>query len=604
MSSPDEHRPDDHRPDGHRPDGDAELDRRLQQLSAEQAAAAPPPLPWDQVERRPASSTPGGRRGWAAAAATVLVVGAAVLVITARGAEAPTTLTPADTTPATAPADEAPPAPGATEPTAPVTTEPDGNDGDASMEIPHRVLLDGEPVGPVWSVTVANTADEQDALWAQLELDLDIDPELVDPATNVVIHFGPAASSSCPFGPLAAVRHDPATGHLYPELPVEGGPGCTDDANPHAVVVVVDRADLPDEAFTVWVANDDPPACCTDDVIRVDAGELATPPEPAPDTPPDASESTSPEPTTPEPTTPEEELPAGVTETTGIDIPSGDIQVGPADLAIAHADGDLWYHPGILGAAPTAPFRLAELADPRDPVVEGPPPNQVDHVAGVHEGAVVYGDCCEPVSGNVLAADGADSERLQVMAGFTPVLDPTGRRLATANSFFVAVVDLTTGTQWSRMLDDEADMPVDVWGVTWVADGESLVMLTSGADGFSLQPFTGTVPLEPGVAVPIGVEFDPTLTRQVSIAGVASDGAIAVAVVETDGAAPTFLRFHDADTLEEDPSRRIGFGPGTTSIRVDGDEMLWIEDEELYHRVGDGPARLLGDGYRAAWFIR
>lgn len=153
----------------------------------------------------------------------------------------------------------------------------DDDDATADGEIAADVLLDGHPAGPTWAVTVANTTAELDALWAELEIDLDMEP--IDLDTTVVIHYGPAASSSCPFDDLVAIRHDPSTERLYPDLPLEGDPpACTDDANPHAVVVAIERADLPDEAFTVWVENADPPSGVAGAERRVDAGELAEPP--------------------------------------------------------------------------------------------------------------------------------------------------------------------------------------------------------------------------------------------------------------------------------------------------------------------------------------
>lgn len=571
--------------------GSEPLDRRLRQLAAEQSDAAPTPHPWDDVERRVVPQR-SSRRSWsiaAAAAAVVLVVGAAV-VIGGRETDAPSTIAPGETVPTdTAPVPTEPPgAPDVTEP--PSTTEPDDEapDGATGVEIPSQLLLDGHPSGGTWTVSVADTTEQLDALLAVLEVDLDMEP--IDFTTSVVIHFGPAASSSCPFGPLVAVRHDPATGYLYPDLPVEGGPDCTDDANPHAVVVAIDRADLPHESFTIWVSNSTPPAGVAGAEIRVGAGELGEPP---------------PAPNGPEPGT-SNDVPPGVTETSGVAVPSGTIDAGPGDVVAAHTDGDLWYHPGLLGPAPGEPFRLAEFRDPRDPVTEGPPPNQVDHVAGVYDGAVIYGDCCEPVSGNVLAADGPDSDRINVVPGYTPVLDPTGLRLASANSSLVAVIDLASATQWTLMLDDGANdpgAPVDVWGVTWTADGSELVLLTSDQSRYALTPLTGAVPLERGDPVPIDVAFDPTLTRRVELAGTAAGGAIAVAVVESDGAAPTTVRFHDPETLIEDVSRRVELPAGTVSVRVNGDELLWVDGDTLWHRAGAAEPQPVSEAVRAAWFV-
>lgn len=575
------------------------LDRRLRQLVAEQAETAPSPRPWDEVRERSVPGRRSSRRAWvlAAAATLVLVVGTAVL-ITGGSADAPSTLAPSETdVPGPGPTvtepsetDPAGPGPSATPQTTQAPTLPDDEaPGDGvGAEIPARLLVDGVAAGDVWTVTVVNTAAELDALWSELAVDLDMEP--IDFTREVVIHFGPAESSSCPFAPLQAVRFDAGSGYLYPDLPIEGGPECTADANPHAVVVAVDRADLPTDAFSVWVANAEPPSGVASGVVRLGAGELAEPPS-----------------TDEPPTEVPVELPAGVTESAVGGVPSGMIEATGDDVVATGVDGDLWYHPGLLGTSSGEPFRLVDYGDPRVPVSEGPPPNQVEQVAGVYDGAVVFGDCCEPVSGNVFAVGGEDADRTPVVPGYTPVLDPGGTRLAAANAFAVTVIDLPSATQWTLMLDDdlgEGARPVDVWGVTWTDDGSALVLLTSDDDGYALTPLTGAVPLERGEPVPLDVEFDPTLTRRVTLAGVAADGAIAIAVVESDGSAATTVRFHDPGSLAEVEDRRIEFPATTSAVRVDGDEVMWVDDDTLWHRVADEAGRPLADEISAAWFVR
>lgn len=104
----------------------------------------------------------------------------------------------------------------------------------------------------------------------------------VDFDNQVVVFFGPAESSSCRFGPLKDVAYDPEVARVFPVLdfedPVADGEerACTSDDNPHAIVVAIERSDLPDSDFAFWVEQDDPPACCINNVTRVAAGELDT----------------------------------------------------------------------------------------------------------------------------------------------------------------------------------------------------------------------------------------------------------------------------------------------------------------------------------------
>ena len=138
----------------------------------------------------------------------------------------------------------------------------------------------------MWTTEVADTSIEWQALWATLHLANEPPPVSFD--TSVVIYFAPAESSSCPYRALDAVQFDPATRRLYPVIPIDVEPDaagafeCTADANPHAVIVAIDRADLPSEPFDVWVDNADPPACCGGGITPIRAGELRSPPPPNP----------------------------------------------------------------------------------------------------------------------------------------------------------------------------------------------------------------------------------------------------------------------------------------------------------------------------------
>ena len=209
------------------------------------------------------------RRRWAAlaaaAAVVALVVGLLALVQDGDEADAPVATQPTTLNSTIASSTTVQPAP-----------------PELSL-IDHVVLVDGEAVGEPWTTGVANTSDELTELWGGLGLPGAA--PAVDFTNDVVLYFNPAESGSCRFGPLDGVAHDPVTGRLFPVLRgvdpgsgESGGGTCTADANPHAIVVLVARRDLPPTDFVVWVNGFDPPANVLNGVTRVAAGELLTSP--------------------------------------------------------------------------------------------------------------------------------------------------------------------------------------------------------------------------------------------------------------------------------------------------------------------------------------
>jgi hypothetical protein len=201
---------------------------------------------------------PSGVRRWpVVAAAAVLIVVGVVVIAVVRVADAPE---PVAVTPPSTPI---------TTPTSPLTTTPPSEP--VAVQIEHRVLVDGAPVGEPWTTGLARTPDEFVALWGQLGLSGTA--PTVDFDDGVVIYFGPA-ESGCRFGPLDGIAHDPSTGRVFPIVPFEDPSDeseervCTEGANPYAILVEVDRADLPSTDFVVWVDN------AESNVTRIAAGEL------------------------------------------------------------------------------------------------------------------------------------------------------------------------------------------------------------------------------------------------------------------------------------------------------------------------------------------
>jgi hypothetical protein len=466
-------------------------------------------------------------------------------------------------------------APVATQPTTPSTTSSTTTVQPAQSElslIDHVVLVDGEAVGESWATGVASTSDELTELWD--ELGLQGAAPAVDFTDDVVVYFNPAESGSCRFGPLDGVAHDPSTGRLFPVLPyedpatdvIDGERFCTSDANPHAILVQVARSDLPSADFVVWVDNFDPPAMVLNRVTRVAAGELLAPP-----------------PATTEP--PETTVDATLAPTADFST------LGVDDVIVRRPDGDVVLHAGALDGEVAEPVLLIDRDDPRPIPDEGGGPNVIDHVAGTYDGMLVYGDCCEPIAGNVFAISepgaevdlfsGGTSDRAQRLGfGYGPALEPGGSRMVTNNFAGVVVSDLATGTTVS------APPPVDesAWGpltASWTSQ-RRVVVVSRDSDGRILatehDPATlselrrvviDPTPRAPQVGVGVHV-LDPI------------DGAISVVLVE-----PTGSRIVDIDTSTfEVVSLDRPFTPPSTAtvVRYSAarDAWAWIIDDVAY----------------------
>lgn len=110
-------------------------------------------------------------------------------------------------------------------------------------------LLGSAPVGAIERTEIATTAAQYQLLWAGSGLP--DDPPPVDLDASVVVWFGATFGGSCDI-----VLDDVAVtdGVLHGEYgPASSIDNCTDDARPHAFVVAVERASLPEAPFAVQV---------------------------------------------------------------------------------------------------------------------------------------------------------------------------------------------------------------------------------------------------------------------------------------------------------------------------------------------------------------
>lgn len=144
--------------------------------------------------------------------------------------------------------------------------------------VPHRVIVDGAPFGGVYDTAVIADGDAVEGLINEGGLAVDF---TVDFATEVVLVFDLAESGSqdpaCALPPLRDLVYDEPHQRIYPALADSGEPTpCEDDANPHRIVVAVERSALPEGPFSLWIDGGDP-TCCEEGVTFVAAGELTAP---------------------------------------------------------------------------------------------------------------------------------------------------------------------------------------------------------------------------------------------------------------------------------------------------------------------------------------
>lgn len=135
-------------------------------------------------------------------------------------------------------------------------------------EIPARIIAEDVSAGEPWTTSRLTSSRELELLAPSGEADWD---------NEVVFAFTLAESSSCPFGTVERVEYSEPDRRLYPMVPLaEEADACTDDANPHTVVIAIARDDLPDGELSIWVDGDEPPSGVVDGVTRFAAGELDT----------------------------------------------------------------------------------------------------------------------------------------------------------------------------------------------------------------------------------------------------------------------------------------------------------------------------------------
>jgi hypothetical protein len=324
-----------------------------------------------------------------------------------------------------------------------------------------------------------------------------------------------------------------------------------------------------------------------------------TPTTEAPDTTvPGTVAPTVPPTTRPSPTTsPTNEPPPGVTTFDVVPIPDGTFQFGPDDVIATRVDGDLWWYPGLLGDSPAEPVRLLDLADPREPVSEGPGPNTVGFVAGAINGTLVYGTCCEPAAGDLRLLTGPDGDPsgMPYGAGWDTAISPDGTRMISAGYGFI-VYDVAAGT--GSVLDDPTTPYYE--SVGWSPDGSAFALLGFEGEGaWFLETRSAVAPYEVLARTGLGIAAPPADTDAWIVAWGGDEGTELLLAIR-QGQAVT-LHPYSSDSVEP-TADAVEFPGGTTGVRVDtAGRMLVIRGNQLTLPRQDGAT--LASDIADAWFV-
>lgn len=131
-------------------------------------------------------------------------------------------------------------------------------------------LLADETTGEPYRTGIAADPSGYAQLWE--EIGLSGEPSPVDFDTEVAIWFGAVYSGSCPEIRLDGVAVDHERALVYADIVQTGEVFvCTDDANPRAYLVAVERSALPPGPFAVQLGAHDPPPGAPEERTRVDA---------------------------------------------------------------------------------------------------------------------------------------------------------------------------------------------------------------------------------------------------------------------------------------------------------------------------------------------
>ena len=137
----------------------------------------------------------------------------------------------------------------------------------------HWRLLADEMTGHAYRTMIATDQADFETLWREAGVTSPL-PN-VDFEREIVIWFGAVYGSSCPNLRMDDVVIDDRV--VYPEIVIVDAPmACTDDANPHAYVVAIERSALPSDGFVVRLQAEEPPPGVVDQQTTV-SGDVTIP---------------------------------------------------------------------------------------------------------------------------------------------------------------------------------------------------------------------------------------------------------------------------------------------------------------------------------------
>ncbi len=135
-----------------------------------------------------------------------------------------------------------------------------------------RLLADEAPAGDAYRTGIATDQGSLETLWEGIGLETPL-PD-VDFETEIVVWFGAVYGSSCPDIRLDRVVVEGPL--VYADIVLPNPPvACTDDANPHAYLVALERDRLPAGPFAIQLDSNDPPQGVPEErtVVNVDLSQ-------------------------------------------------------------------------------------------------------------------------------------------------------------------------------------------------------------------------------------------------------------------------------------------------------------------------------------------
>jgi hypothetical protein len=287
--------------------------------------------------------------------------------------------------------------------------------------------------------------------------------------------------------------------------------------------------------------------------------------------------------------------------TVSVDVPTGEFVRAPGDLVVLRTNGDLEYRPNALSPGNQAPpIVLLDRADPRPEPHDGPRPNVVSDVAAFVGGSAVYGECCEPVSGNVFAVDAPGSDVGPLAVGYLTDRSPDGSHLATASDIQLSVIDVESGDGNGLVLQPTPNQRISIVDIEWADDDTLMAIIFDGQDHRVVPYDAATL-----TASPIQMNLDPIGDLEaVRFVGRAPGGDVVVAT--TVGSGSWDVLYFNPSNFEEDAQLHQNFPLSVSNIEIDADGLgqIWVDAGTLYY-LGPGQfeARPIGNGILAAWFV-